>query len=239
MKLSCLTWGRRLPGRLAGVAASAWLVAGCAGVSGSPPALLDYQPEDFSANTHSHLFAATPQLVHGGARQGNVGVVRRALLSQGYVLEEGKVGNAQQVVGRKFFQPDANYHAQLEFRVVCAALQDKDGQPQTMAFASGLQEQYGLRRVKDSASLGVGVASLSVPLEGGHDSMVKISSRTVTRAHLYEQFFDLIGRYLPTVAAPAPATAIAPAAPVAPAQPPAASEVTKPAAAAGPAQASQ
>ena len=48
MKLSCLTWGRRLPGRLAGVAASAWLVAGCAGVSGSPPALLDYQPEDFS-----------------------------------------------------------------------------------------------------------------------------------------------------------------------------------------------
>ena len=75
----------------------------------------------------------------------------------------------------------------------------------------------------------MGVASLSVPLEGGHDSMVKISSRTVTRAHLYEQFFDLIGRYLPTVAAPAPATAIAPAA----------SEVTKPAAAAGPAQASQ
>ena len=152
------------------------------------------------------------------------------------MLEEGKGGNAQQVVGRKFFQPDANYHAQLEFRVVCAALQDKDGQPQTMAFASGLQEQYGLRRVKDSASLGVGVASLSVPLEGGHDSMVKISSRTVTRAHLYEQFFDLIGRYLPTVAAPAPATAIAPAAP---AQPPAAPEVTKPAAAAGPAQASQ
>lgn len=231
MKLSCLTWGQRLPERLAGVAASAWLVAGCAGVSGSPPALLDYQPEDFSANTHSHLFAATPQHTCEAAR--------RALLSQGYVLEEGKGGNAQQVVGRKFFQPDANYHAQLEFRVVCAALQDKDGQPQTMAFASGLQEQYGLRRVKDSASLGVGVASLSVPLEGGHDSMVKISSRTVTRAHLYEQFFDLIGRYLPTVAAPAPATAIAPAAPVAPAQPPAAPEVTKPAAAAGPAQASQ
>lgn len=229
MKLSCLTWGRRLPGRLAGVAASAWLVAGCAGVSGSPPALLDYQPEDFSANTHSHLFAATPQHTCEAAR--------RALLSQGYVLEEGKGGNAQQVVGRKFFQPDANYHAQLEFRVVCAALQDKDGQPQTVAFASGLQEQYGLRRVKDSASLGVGgVASLSVPLEGGHDSMVKISSRTVTRAHLYEQFFDLIGRYLPTVAAPAPATAIAPAAP---AQPPSAPEVTKPAAASGPAQASQ
>ena len=92
MKLSCLTWGRRLPGRLAGVAASAWLVAGCAGVSGSPPALLDYQPEDFSANTHSHLFAATPQHTCEAAR--------RALLSQGYVLEEGKVGNAQQVVGR-------------------------------------------------------------------------------------------------------------------------------------------
>ncbi len=193
-----------------GAALGAGLLAGCVGLSGSPPALLDYQPEDFNANTHSHVFAATPQRTCEAAR--------RALLSQGYVLEEKKDGNVQQVVGRKFFQPDANYHAQLEFRVVCAALQDKDGQPQTVAFASGLQEQYGLRRVKDSASLGVGVASLSVPLEGGHDSMVKISSRTVTRAHLYQQFFSLISRYLPTVVAPAaaaPAPAVSSSVPVA------------------------
>ena len=178
------------------MAACAALAAGCASGSGSLPAMMDYQPEDFSANTHSHVFASTPGRTCEAAR--------RALLSQGYVLEDGKSGHARQVTGRKFFQPNANYHAQLEFRVVCAALQDKDGQPQTVAFASGLQEQYGLRRVKDSASLGVGgVASLSVPLEGGHDSMIKISSRTVTRAHLYEQFFSLIDRYLPTVVEPA------------------------------------
>ena len=178
------------------MAACAALAAGCASGSGSLPAMMDYQPEDFSANTHSHVFASTPGRTCEAAR--------RALLSQGYVLEDGKSGHARQVTGRKFFQPNANYHAQLEFRVVCAALQDKDGLPQTVAFASGLQEQYGLRRVKDSASLGVGgVASLSVPLEGGHDSMIKISSRTVTRAHLYEQFFSLIDRYLPTVVEPA------------------------------------
>lgn len=176
--------------RVSGAVAASLMLAACSGISNAPSARLDYQPEDFSANTHSRIFTASPQAACEAAR--------RALLSQGYVLEERK--NAQQVVGRKFFQPDTTYHVQLEFRVVCAAQHDADGKMQTAAFASALQEQYSLRRTKDSASLGVGVASLSLPLEGGHDSMVKISSRTVTSAQLYEQFFNLTARYLPTLA---------------------------------------
>lgn len=162
------------------------------GGSGSPPALPNYQPESFDADTHSHVFAADKARTCEAAR--------RALLSQGYVLAERQTG---QVVARKFFQPSGQHHVQLEFRVVCAGLLE-NGQDKTVAFASGLQEQYGLRRVKDSASVGVGgLASLSLPLEGGHDSMVKVSSETVTDVRLYQRFFDLMARYLPT-AVPAP-----------------------------------
>lgn len=183
----------------AGLAVIVALLAGCAGVSGSPPPLTDYQPEAFGASTvHSRTFAADTAHTCEAAR--------RALLSQGYALGERETG---QVVARKFFQPSADHHVQLEFRVVCAALRE-NGQEQTVAFASGLQEQYGLRRVKDSASLGVGgVASLSLPLEGGRDSMVKVSSETVTDAQLYQRFFDLMARFLPTaVVAPGPVPAL-------------------------------
>ncbi len=186
------------------------LLTGCGAVggSGSPLALKNYQPESFNADTHSRVFAA------GTAH--TCEAARRALLSQGYVMAERQEG---QVVARKFFQPSGQHHVQLEFRVVCAALRE-NGQNKTVAFASGLQEQYGLRRVKDSASVGVGgVASLSLPLEGGHDSMVKVSSETVTDETLYQRFFDLMARYLPSAVPSLPESVGKLAAPVPQQQP--------------------
>ena len=47
------------------------------------------------------------------------------------------------------------------------------------------------------ASLGVGgIGSLSLPVEGSLDSMVKVSSETVDDATLYQRFFELLGQYL-------------------------------------------
>ena len=45
----------------------------------------------------------------------------------------------EQVTGRKYFQPTAEHHVQLEFRVVCAP-ELGDAQAATM-FVSGLKEQ--------------------------------------------------------------------------------------------------
>ena len=54
-----------------------------------------------------------------------------------------------------------------------------------------------VRKVKESASLGVGgFGSLSLPVEGGLDSLVKVASNTVTEPNLYERFFDLLGGFL-------------------------------------------
>ena len=125
-------------------------------------------------------------------------VARRALLSQGYVVGTAQ---AEQVSGRKYFQPSPEHHVQLEFRVVCAS--KADDADAAVVFVSGLREQYIVRKIKESASLGVGgLGSLSLPVEGSMDSMVKVASETVTDAALYERFFELLGTYLDRVDVP-------------------------------------
>jgi len=108
---------------------------------------------------------------------------------------------AEQVSGRKYFQPSPEHHVQLEFRVVCAS--ETDDAEAAVVFVSGLREQYIVRKIKESASLGVGgLGSLSLPVEGSMDSMVKVASETVTEAALYERFFELLGTYLDRVDVP-------------------------------------
>ncbi|WP_298436800.1 DUF2242 domain-containing protein [Ottowia sp.] len=168
----------------------------CTSLKPVPAPLVNYQPEAFDASSFARHFGAAPARTCEAAR--------RALLSQGYQVTSDA---AQQVTARKYFQPDAEHHVQLEFRVVCTP--ESLGPDTSTAFVSGLKDQYLVRKVKESASLGVGgLGSLSLPIEGALDSMVKVSSETVSDADLYERFFDLIGEYLDKAVAPA-ATAIA------------------------------
>ena len=173
--------------------AVAALVAGC--VSNTPAPLENYQPENFGAsNAFVHRYDVPPVRACEAAR--------RALLSQGYVVDAGK---PDQVAGRKYFQPDSNHHVQLEFRVVCVA-QGQNAGGGTTVFANGLQDQYSLRKIKESASLGVGAfGSLSLPLAGGNDELVKVASQTMTDAGLYQRFFDLIEGLLASGEVPEPA----------------------------------
>ena len=160
-------------------------MAGCATLQPSPDALINFQPETFSSkDTHSRRFSQSPGVTCEAAR--------RALLSQGYIISEAK---ADHVRARKFFQPGAERHVELEFRVVCAG--EGLDKRVTVAFANGVQDQYGMRKVKSSASLGVGgVGSLSLPVQGDNDTMVKIASETVTDHQMYQRLFDLMQRHL-------------------------------------------
>lgn len=161
------------------------LLAGCSTLQPSPDALINFQPETFSSkDTHSRRFSQSPGVTCEAAR--------RALLSQGYIISEAK---ADHVRARKFFQPGAERHVELEFRVVCAG--EGLDKRVTVAFANGVQDQYGMRKVKSSASLGVGgVGSLSLPVQGDNDTMVKIASETVTDHQMYQRLFDLMRRHL-------------------------------------------
>jgi hypothetical protein len=173
-----------------------------------PKPLVDYQPESFDASAFSRHYDARPARLCEAAR--------RALLSQGYVVT---AASASQVTARKYFQPDAEHHVQLEFRIVCAAEANQDDA--SVAFASGQEDQYVARKVKDSASLGVGgIGSLSVPIQGGMDALVKVSSETVVDRKLYERLFDRVGEHLSEAVEPPPTPPKEAASAPAPAPPP-------------------
>lgn len=143
------------------------------------------EPEAFgSTTTHSRGFDTTPAYTCEAAR--------RALLSQGFVII---AADAERVNGRKYFQPEAEMHVQLEFHAVCAP--DGRGGKHTIAFVNALQDRYALKKSNNSASLGVGaLGSLSLPFSSSDDSLVKVASETITSATFYERFFKLLQRYL-------------------------------------------
>lgn len=172
------------------------VLSACTSLNSQPMPLVGYQPETFDASTHARHYAAPFDRTCEAAR--------RALLSQGYVVT---AATAQEVTARKYFQPDAQHHVQMEFRVVCAP--EGQGKLASVAFASALKEQYLVRKAKESASLGVGgLGSLSLPVEGGMDSMVKVASETVSSAQVYERLFSLMREYLDSMSllSPAPAS---------------------------------
>jgi len=192
---------------------SALVLAGC---GSSSSRRVSYETEEFdSTTTHTRTYAATEAQTCEAAR--------RALLSQGYMIN---AANTDLVTGRKSFQPAAEVHVEVEFRVVCAREGGKSGKRSTVAFATALQDRYGIKKVNNSASLGVGaIGSLSLPFAGSDDAMVKVASETLTDELFYDRFFALLDRFLegqggeepevPSVApeAPRPAAPLNPAAP--------------------------
>ena len=167
-------------GGLAVCAAVALSSSGCAGPHASVDA---YESFDSSA-TISRTFAAREAQACEAAR--------RTLLSQGYVIS---IATADQVRGRKSFQPAAETHVEVEFNVVCA--RDGVAGARTIAFVNAVQERFALKKSRESASVGVGAfGSLSLPFTGSDDSLVKVASSTVTSARFYDRFFQLLERYL-------------------------------------------
>lgn len=164
------------------------VVTGCAG-----PKPVVYTSEKFdSADVYSRRFPVP----------GNVAceAVRRTLLSQGYVIN---AASADQVDGRKSFQPGNDVHVQIAFRVVCAA-DTADGTTSSV-FVNALEDRYALKKTNNSASLGVGaLGSLSVPFSFSDDSLVKVASETISAEKFYARFFQLVERYLTNEATPTP-----------------------------------
>ncbi|MBS0392830.1 MAG: DUF2242 domain-containing protein [Proteobacteria bacterium] len=192
------------------------LLAGCARLPESMPGLersLQFTPNDFdSASMHTrHVLASQARTCEAA---------RRALLSQGYVVNQA---TAESVVGRKYYQPHADVHYEVEMRVVCAP--EGQGDARTSAFASALQDRYVIKKVNNSASLGVGgIGSVSLPVSATDDTLVKVGSETISDTQFYERFFQLFERYVrlapagsTTVQLPAEPAAATPAAATAPA----------------------
>ena len=118
---------------------------------------------------------------------------RRALLSQGYIITSN---DPKMISGHKSFQQTGENHLEISFNVVCA--DDGGAAHHSTMFANALQDRYSLKKVNNSASLGVGVlGSVSMPIGSTDDSMVKVASETVASAQFYDRFFSLVEVFLP------------------------------------------
>ncbi|MCK9797678.1 DUF2242 domain-containing protein [Pseudomonas sp. MAFF 302030] len=160
------------------------LLLASAGCSSQKPAVYEHENFDDSG-TFSRNYPVSDTASCEAAR--------RALLSQGYIITSS---DPKLISGNKSFQQTGETHLQISFNVVCA--QDGTGDQRSTVFANALQDRYALKKVNNSASLGVGVlGSVSMPIGSTDDSMVKVASETVSSAKFYERYFALVEMFLP------------------------------------------
>jgi hypothetical protein len=160
--------------------ASAALLGGCV----APRTGIDATEAFDSASTYSRTYAALDGQTCEAAR--------RTLLSQGYVIN---VATAEQVRGRKSFQPSPETHLEVEFNVVCA----KEGFAgrRTIAFVNAVQDSFAIKKSASSASLGLpAFGAVSLPFSGSDEALVKVASTTISSAPLYDRFFKILEQYL-------------------------------------------
>ena len=139
---------------------------------------------DTASTTYSRTYAALDAQTCEAAR--------RTLLSQGYVIS---AASAEQVRGKKSFQPSSETHVEVEFNVVCV----KDGFAgrRTIAFVNAVQDNFALKKGNTSASLGLpAFGAVSLPFLGSDEAMVKVASVTIANTPYYDGFFQLLEHYL-------------------------------------------
>ncbi len=162
----------------------AFVLAGLAGCSSKKTAIYEHENFDDSG-TFSRNYPVTDKASCEAAR--------RALLSQGYIITSS---DPKMISGHKSFQQTGESHLEISFNIVCA--DDGGSAHHATMFANALQDRYALKKVNNSASLGVGVlGSVSMPIGSTDDSMVKVASETVSSPQFYDRFFGLVEVFLP------------------------------------------
>jgi hypothetical protein len=136
-----------------------------------------YQTESFTSETPFQYYSN---------REPDVAceVAKRALLSQGYQVDDAKPRNIR---GEKFFRPQPDQATTLSITLVC--LPSSLG---AVVYANGLETQYEMKSKGASAGVSVAtVGSVSLPWAMDKDTLVKIGEETITAPEFYQRLFDL------------------------------------------------
>ncbi len=144
--------------------------------SAKPPR--SYQSETFpSESTFQYYSSREPGLA--------CEIARRALLSQGYHVDDAK---PLSIRGEKFFRPSPDQGSTLSIILVC--LPSSLG---TVIYASGLETQYEMKSKGSNAGVSVSaLGSVTLPWSVDKDTLVKIGEETVTDPAFYQRLFQLI-----------------------------------------------
>lgn len=158
-------------------------LCGCAAIAGCSSPV--YRGEEFDAHTpFRKTFRAPTDEVCEAAR--------RALSAEGYTPADSS-GNGEAYRASKEFQKDSKTVVQLRFTISCSA--NADGS--SVLFATAQQSTY--RLVSTSKSATVGVPMLSIPLPLGATESISLSGagiETVSDADLYARYYRSVERQL-------------------------------------------
>jgi hypothetical protein len=178
-------------GRAWALAAATALLAGCAH---QPP------PRQFTADApFSRSFTGSGDSVCWS--------VKRALLSQGYMLDHASESGV--MTGSRDQQPTPKLNVTTRLQTTCA--DNKNGT--SIVFVTATREENRLQKMSQTTSMGVGPATLTLP-SGSAKVLGTVRRETVTDANFYAQFFALVQNFVdqerlaqasaPAVAYPAP-----------------------------------
>ena len=153
------------------------LLLGLVGCAGTQPSRV-YQSESFALDTPFVYYSSREP-------QGACEIGRRALLSQGYQVDDDKPRNIR---GEKFFRPTPDEATRLTITLVC--LPSSLG---AVIYANALETQYELKAKGSNAGVSVSaLGSVTLPWSIDKDTLVKVGEETVTSPVFYQRLFDLI-----------------------------------------------
>jgi len=115
--------------------------------------------------------------------------VKRALLSQGYMLD--RPNDSGVLTGTRDFQPDPKLNVSYHLQTTCA--DNRDGT--SIVFVTAEREDSQLQKMKQSTSVGVGPATLTMP-SGSAQVLGVVRRETVKDPAFYDRFFSLVQSYV-------------------------------------------
>jgi hypothetical protein len=154
-------------------AVAAVVLAGCAH---HPP------PQQFTASApFSRTFTGSGDAVCWS--------VKRALLSQGYMLD--RPNDAGVLTGSRDDQPKPKLNVTTRLQTTCA--DNRNGT--SIVFVTAEREENKLQKMKQTTSVGVGPATLTMPA-GSARVLGTVRRETVKDPVFYNQFFGLVQNYV-------------------------------------------
>jgi hypothetical protein len=158
------------------------LIAVIAALGGCASGRHDKASERFSANAP---FSKTIS----GSGDSVCWSVKRALLSQGYMLE--RATDSGVLTGTVDSQPKPKLNVTTRMQTTCA--DNRDGT--SIVFATASREESQLQKMKQSTSAGIGPATVTMP-SGSAKVLGVVRRETITDPHFYDGFFALVDKFV-------------------------------------------
>lgn len=136
---------------------------------------------------HSETFPSETPFQYYSSRtpEGACEIGKRALLSQGYQIDDSKALNIR---GEKYFRPTQDQASRLTITLVC--LPSSLG---AVIYANGLETQFEMKSKGSNAGVSVSaLGSVSLPWSIDKDTLVKVGEETITAPDFYQRLFELV-----------------------------------------------